>query len=95
MGDLVKCVNEVTESEAGKLVGEYEASYTIAAATANRPGVRKSLQEAARIELGIRGFLTDGGFKGFTDTFEGCAWFGAIARYRRPATDGGWFRLWG
>ena len=70
MGDLVKCVNEVTESEAGKLVGEYEASYTIAAATANRPGVRKSLQEAARIELGIRAFLTDGGFKGFTDTFE-------------------------
>jgi L-arabinose isomerase len=30
----------------------------------------KSLQEAARIELGLRAFLTTGGFKGFTDTFE-------------------------
>ena len=30
----------------------------------------KSLREAARIELGLRAFLSDGGFKGFTDTFE-------------------------
>lgn len=32
--------------------------------------MRNSLREAARIELGLRGFLSDGDFKGFTDTFE-------------------------
>jgi L-arabinose isomerase len=31
---------------------------------------RESVIEAARIELGIKKFLTDGGYKGFTDTFE-------------------------
>ena len=70
VGDLVNCVNEVTESDANKLVSEYEASYTISAATAKLPGVRHSLREAAHIELGLRAFLTTGDFKGFTDTFE-------------------------
>ena len=32
--------------------------------------MRKSLREAARIELGLRAFLTAGNFKGFTTTFE-------------------------
>jgi L-arabinose isomerase len=31
---------------------------------------RQSLREAARIELGLRAFLEDGHFKGFTTTFE-------------------------
>ena len=70
IGDLIKLVDEVSDSEAGKLVREYEGSYTIPAATAKLPGVRKSLLEAARIEVGLRAFLTTGGFKGFTDTFE-------------------------
>jgi L-arabinose isomerase len=30
----------------------------------------KSIRDAARIELGIEEFLTAGGFKGYTDTFE-------------------------
>ena len=30
----------------------------------------KSVREAARIELGLRAFLTSGGFQGFTTTFE-------------------------
>ena len=33
-------------------------------------GKRESLREAARIELGLRAFLENGGFKAFTDTFE-------------------------
>jgi L-arabinose isomerase len=70
MGDLVQFVNEVKEAEADKLVGEYETCYTISAATAKLPGTHKSLLQAARIELGLRAFLTRGGFKGFTDTFE-------------------------
>src|SRR6185503_5948529 len=30
----------------------------------------ESLRESARIELGLRAFLSEGNFKGFTDTFE-------------------------
>ncbi|MCL4178414.1 MAG: L-arabinose isomerase [Verrucomicrobia bacterium] len=70
VGDLVQCVGEVGEADADALVDEYRASYRIPAATAKRSGLRQSLQEAARIELGLRAFLAHGGFKGFTDTFE-------------------------
>ncbi len=71
IGDLVKFVDAVTESEAAKLVKEYEASlHRLRRDRASCPACDKSLQEAARIELGMRAFLTDGGFKGFTDTFE-------------------------
>jgi L-arabinose isomerase len=36
-----------------------------------KPGpLRQSVREAARIELGLRAFLTAGDFKGFTTTFE-------------------------
>ena len=88
VGDLVKLINEVKESEAGKLVKEYEASYSVPAATAKRPDLRKSLLEAARIELGLRAFLKAGGFKGFTDTFEdlhGLAQLPGIASQRLMA----------
>jgi L-arabinose isomerase len=70
VGDLVKFVGEVSDSDVGRLVREYQASYTMSLKTAKTPAVRQSLQEAARIELGLRAFLTNGGFKGFTDTFE-------------------------
>ena len=88
LGELVKRVDEVTEAEADKLVREYEASYSIPTANAKQPGLRKSLQEAARIELGLRAFLTTGGFKGFTDTFEdlhGLAQLPGIAAQRLMA----------
>jgi L-arabinose isomerase len=69
-GDLVAAVNDVKDADADQLVADYQANYTIPAATAKRPGLRQSLHAAARIELGLRAFLTSGGFKGFTDTFE-------------------------
>ncbi len=70
VGDLVKCVNEVSDREADQLVQEYEASYAVAPALRKNGQQRSALHEAARIELGMRAFLTSGGFKGFTDTFE-------------------------
>jgi L-arabinose isomerase len=70
IGDLARSMNEVGEAEANRLVAEYEALYTIPVSTAGRPELRRSLLEAARIELGLRAFLAEGGFKGFTDTFE-------------------------
>jgi L-arabinose isomerase len=88
VGDLVGVVNEVSEAEAAKLVREYEANYTMPAATAKQHKVHQSLTEAARIELGLRAFLTKGGFKGFTDTFEdlhGLAQLPGIAAQRLMA----------
>jgi L-arabinose isomerase len=66
LGDLVAFVDQVSDAEVDGLVSEYEDAYTIAASARGNPSVR----EAARIEMGLRGFLEDGGFKGFTTTFE-------------------------
>ena len=70
VGDLVKRVNAVADAEVDRLVREYESLYTLAPNLRKCGPMRNSLLEAARIELGLRAFLTDGDFKGFTDTFE-------------------------
>ena len=50
---------------------EYEASIRRRCRALKNGGeASQSVREAARIELGLRAFLQDGGFKGFTDTFE-------------------------
>jgi L-arabinose isomerase len=70
IGDLVKMVNQVTDAEVDRLVGEYDARYKVAKEL--RPGgdQRQSLREAARIELGMRAFLAQDNFTAFTTTFE-------------------------
>lgn len=70
VGDLVACVKAVTDVQIAPLIDEYEASYTVAP-DLRRGGERHgSVVEAARIELGMRAFLEDGGFGAFTTTFE-------------------------
>ncbi len=70
MGDLAKVVESVGGAEVNALVEEYDATYELSAAV--RPGgdKRANLADAARIELGMKRFLTDGGFSAFTTTFE-------------------------
>ncbi|MBS1662957.1 MAG: L-arabinose isomerase [Bacteroidetes bacterium] len=70
IGDLVKVVNSITDKQIDTLVKEYEDSYTLAPSLHKGKDQHSSLREAARIELGLRTFLEDGNFKGFTDTFE-------------------------
>jgi L-arabinose isomerase len=70
VGDLVKYVNEVTDPTLETLLGEYETQYLVAQPLRKNGASRQSLREAARIELGLRAFLQDGGFTGFTTTFE-------------------------
>jgi L-arabinose isomerase len=70
VGDLVKVINEVTDTQIDSLVKEYEDTYKVAPVMRKGGAMRGSLREAARIEVGLRAFLTGGGFKGFTDTFE-------------------------
>jgi L-arabinose isomerase len=70
VGDLVQRVNAVTNAAIGKLVQEYEDTCEVAADLRKGGARHESVREAARIELGLRAFLKDGGFKGFTTTFE-------------------------
>jgi len=66
----VKVIGEVSDAEVEKLCTDYEDQYKLTDALAKGGARRSSLQEAARIELGLRYFLEQGNFKGFTDTFE-------------------------
>lgn len=70
LGDVVAFVNQVSDAEIGNLMEEYNDQYNLVDSLKPGGGQRRSLQEAARIELGLRAFLEDGGFKGYTDTFE-------------------------
>lgn len=70
LGDLVPYVESVTDAAIQTLVNEYDEQYTVAKELQPGGGRRKDLEEAARVELGLRTFLEEGGFNGFTDTFE-------------------------
>lgn len=70
IGELVKRVQDVSDSDIAKLVAEYNDTYTLSAQLRKGGSHENSLNEAARIELGLRRFLEEGNFKGFTDTFE-------------------------
>jgi L-arabinose isomerase len=65
MGDLLAYVQKVSDKQIKDLVAEYKKSYTI------RSGAdMENICEQARIEIGMRAFLEEGGFKAFTTTFE-------------------------
>jgi L-arabinose isomerase len=70
VGDLVKAVNEATDADIQKMMQAYLDEYEVAPALL--PGGEKhtSLQEGAKIEVGMRNFLQAGDFKAFTTTFE-------------------------
>jgi L-arabinose isomerase len=68
--DLADAVDATTDSDVDKLVAEYDGLYQLEPAL--RPGGERheSLRYAGRIELGLRAFLTAGGFRAFTTNFE-------------------------
>jgi len=70
IGDLVKVINAISDAAVDNLVKEYDDRYTVAPSLRKGGPAHSSLRDAARIELGLSTFLQDGGFKGFTDTFE-------------------------
>jgi len=88
VGDLVKSVQAVAEHSIDQLVSEYAEAYQLASTLIKGADAHSSLREAARIEIGLRSFLREGGFKGFTDTFEdlpGMAQLPGIATQRLMA----------
>jgi L-arabinose isomerase len=66
VGDLVARIARVGEAEVDRLVEEYHSLYEVVVAEDRMGAVRGQ----ARIEAGLRGFLEEGGFTAFTDTFE-------------------------
>ena len=70
IGDLVKVINEVSDTEVTKIVLEYEEKYSVVAALRKGGERHEALRDAAKTEAGLRAFLKAGNFKGFTDTFE-------------------------
>ncbi|NIS79268.1 MAG: L-arabinose isomerase [Anaerolineales bacterium] len=70
VGDLVAFIDRVSEADVDGLISEYEKQYQMAASVKSGGALAQSVREAAKIELGLRAFLDEGDFKGFTDTFE-------------------------
>jgi L-arabinose isomerase len=70
VGDLVARANGFSEAEVDTLMAEYADLYDFAADVQSAGPARDRVREQARIELGLRAFLTEGGFGAFTTTFE-------------------------
>lgn len=70
ISDLVARVNKVTDKEIDALIEVYKKDYDVDPALLPGGSKADSLREAARIELGLEGFLVEGDFCAFTDTFE-------------------------
>ena len=70
VGDLVKSIQNATDDDVRKMIQAYLDEYDVVPAL--QPGGEKhaSLVEGARIEVGLRNFLSAGNFKAFTTTFE-------------------------
>ena len=70
VNDLVSAVDGAPDGEVDDLVAEYEDLYAVAPELRTAGDRHDSLRYAARIEAGLRGFLTGGGFAAFTTNFE-------------------------
>jgi len=70
LGDLTKFIDQVTDKEVDALIKEYADNYTLAKNIIAGAEKHYSLRDSAQIEIGLRAFLTDGGFTAFTNTFE-------------------------
>lgn len=70
MGDLVRVMEAVSDSDVETLVAEYKDQYHIESDILNNAESLQKIRAQARIEAGMRAFLEEGGFQAFTTTFE-------------------------
>ena len=70
VGDLTSCIEDISDGEVSTRAEEYISKYKTADSLKSGGAAYSSLAEALKIEAGIEKFLTDGGFKAFTTTFE-------------------------
>jgi L-arabinose isomerase len=70
VNDLVEKVDQVSDAEVDDLVQAYGDLYDVAPELAPNGDRHESLRYGARIEAGLRTFLTEGGFGAFTTNFQ-------------------------
>ena len=90
IGDLVKVINETPDAAIVALIKEYEEQYSLSASLKKDGEKYSSLREAEKIEIGLKAFLEEGNYKGFTDTFEdlhGMAQLPGIAAHHLHGTN--------
>jgi L-arabinose isomerase len=70
VNDLVSVVDAVDDTAIDALCATYEASYDVVPELRSDGERHESLRYAARLEVALRQFLTEGGFGAFTTNFE-------------------------
>ncbi len=70
VGDVVDCIDAVSDREVDEVLERYHRLYTVGAALDVGGDQREALVESARIEAGLRRFLMEREALAFTDTFE-------------------------
>jgi len=70
VGDLVSYIEKVPEKLIRELTEEYKSEYDIAKNILKDADSMKTIDYQARIELGLKAFLEEGGFSAFTTNFE-------------------------
>lgn len=70
VGDLVERIAEVSDAAIDTLVSEYMDTYQVAPELQAGAERHESLRYGASIELGLRNFLEEGRYRGFTTNFE-------------------------
>jgi L-arabinose isomerase len=70
VNDLVGAVEAAADADVDALVADYDDAYRVAPALRSGGDRHDALRYAARIEIGLRTFLDDGGYGAFTTNFE-------------------------
>ena len=70
VGDLVARMKDVSDQDIDALLEEYEDDYDLVPALKAGGERRAALLDAARQELGIGAFLSEGGYTGFSHNFQ-------------------------
>lgn len=70
VGDLVKYIDAVDDSDINNLCELYSELYEINEVAKKGNAKHENIRVQARIEIGMRNFLIEGDFKGFTTTFQ-------------------------
>jgi L-arabinose isomerase len=92
VGDLARVVDAVDDATVDRAVRDYAEQYDVAPALRAGGDRHSALRDGARLELGLRAFLQDGGYSGFTTTFEdlhGLAQLPGLGPQRLMADDYG------
>ena len=93
VNDLVERVDAVTDAQVDDLLEQYADAYEIGPELRADGDRHESLRYGAKIEGGLRSFLTEGGFGAFTTNFEDLGGLRQLPGLGRAAADGRGLRV--